>query len=246
MYCRIKDKKVEEINLPSDKKLLLFSPHPDDDVIGMGGFLSKLISENEVKIFYLTTGFKGVGRNISKEEKIKKRRNEAIKAANIIGLESESLKFLDLPFYEKGKVTFEDIKELNQEVVAGLGAEINCIDGIYVCNDFADPHKTHYKCFKIFQLWQRENKIKNKIFYYKSIWSSFLRREIDYAFLFDEKIMHCKIQAVKAHVSQLRPAYPGSKIKTPFWKRNINKDKEASSLIPEISFYKYAELFSKM
>lgn len=42
---------------PAQKKVLIFSPHPDDDVISMGGTLSRLVSQgHEVHVAYQTSG----------------------------------------------------------------------------------------------------------------------------------------------------------------------------------------------
>jgi glucosamine-6-phosphate deaminase len=42
---------------PSKKRVILFSPHPDDDVISMGGTLSKLIKQgHDVHVVYQTSG----------------------------------------------------------------------------------------------------------------------------------------------------------------------------------------------
>ncbi|MFQ5536802.1 MAG: glucosamine-6-phosphate deaminase [Gemmatimonadota bacterium] len=43
--------------LPHGRKILVFSPHPDDDVISMGGILRKLVENgNEVTVAYQTSG----------------------------------------------------------------------------------------------------------------------------------------------------------------------------------------------
>ena len=43
--------------LPVNKKVILFSPHPDDDVISMGGMLGKLVRNgNDVTVAYMTNG----------------------------------------------------------------------------------------------------------------------------------------------------------------------------------------------
>ena len=43
--------------LPSGRRVLVFSPHPDDDVISMGGILRKLVENgNEVTVAYQTSG----------------------------------------------------------------------------------------------------------------------------------------------------------------------------------------------
>jgi glucosamine-6-phosphate deaminase len=43
--------------LPRDQRVICFSPHPDDDVISMGGVLHKLVqNENEITVAYMTSG----------------------------------------------------------------------------------------------------------------------------------------------------------------------------------------------
>lgn len=43
------------------EKVLIFSPHPDDDVISMGGTLKTLHDEgHDVNVAYMTSGSNGV------------------------------------------------------------------------------------------------------------------------------------------------------------------------------------------
>ena len=43
--------------LPTGRTMICFSPHPDDDVISMGGILRKLTeNDNEVIVAYMTSG----------------------------------------------------------------------------------------------------------------------------------------------------------------------------------------------
>ena len=43
--------------LPSNQRIICFSPHPDDDVISMGGILHKLLENgNSITVAYLTSG----------------------------------------------------------------------------------------------------------------------------------------------------------------------------------------------
>jgi len=43
--------------LPREKRIVVFSPHPDDDVISMGGILAKLVAnENRITVAYMTSG----------------------------------------------------------------------------------------------------------------------------------------------------------------------------------------------
>jgi glucosamine-6-phosphate deaminase len=44
-------------NLISDERVIVFSPHPDDDVISMGGMLDKLVAnDNDLSVAYMTNG----------------------------------------------------------------------------------------------------------------------------------------------------------------------------------------------
>jgi glucosamine-6-phosphate deaminase len=43
--------------LPRGKRIICFSPHPDDDVISMGGILHKLVvNDNDITVAYMTSG----------------------------------------------------------------------------------------------------------------------------------------------------------------------------------------------
>jgi glucosamine-6-phosphate deaminase len=57
VFNRLRDKIRGRSKLPQRKRVLVFSPHPDDDVISMGGILRKLTeNENELVVAYMTSG----------------------------------------------------------------------------------------------------------------------------------------------------------------------------------------------
>ncbi|NIM49902.1 MAG: glucosamine-6-phosphate deaminase [Gemmatimonadales bacterium] len=57
VFSRLRDKICGRAKLPTGKRILAFSPHPDDDVISMGGILRKLWeNENEISVAYMTSG----------------------------------------------------------------------------------------------------------------------------------------------------------------------------------------------
>jgi LmbE family N-acetylglucosaminyl deacetylase len=67
-------------------KVLVFSPHPDDDLIGCGGSIAKQLKKgNEVKIVYMTSGEAG-SLKYSKEELGGIREEEMKKAASFLGV----------------------------------------------------------------------------------------------------------------------------------------------------------------
>src|SRR6266550_8213094 len=56
-FTRLRDKIRGRRNLPAGKSVLVFSPHPDDDVISMGGALRKLReNKNAIVVAYMTSG----------------------------------------------------------------------------------------------------------------------------------------------------------------------------------------------
>ncbi len=57
VFNRLKDKIRGRSKLPARARVLVFSPHPDDDVISMGGILRKLWeNENAIVVAYMTSG----------------------------------------------------------------------------------------------------------------------------------------------------------------------------------------------
>ena len=57
VFNRLRDKIRGRGRLPREKVVLVFSPHPDDDVIAMGGTLRKLRENgNRITVAYLTSG----------------------------------------------------------------------------------------------------------------------------------------------------------------------------------------------
>ena len=57
VFNRLREKIRGRSKLPQRKRVLVFSPHPDDDVISMGGILRKLTeNENDLVVAYMTSG----------------------------------------------------------------------------------------------------------------------------------------------------------------------------------------------
>ncbi len=57
VFNRLRDKIRGRRRLPSRRSVVVFSPHPDDDVISMGGLLRKLWeNENAIVVAYMTSG----------------------------------------------------------------------------------------------------------------------------------------------------------------------------------------------
>ncbi len=57
VFNRLREKIRGRALLPQSKRVLVFSPHPDDDVISMGGMLRKLTENgNTITVAYMTSG----------------------------------------------------------------------------------------------------------------------------------------------------------------------------------------------
>jgi len=217
-------------NFIQNKKLLIFSPHPDDDVIGMGAMLHKLSQNNVVYIIYQTDGSGGGDAHI--------RKNEARNALNVLN-PNIIMRVDSLPFYstQTRTITKLDIEETVKQI------ELFEPNYIFSCIDWNDPKDTHWKCFHIVKEAVNQTHTNMKFYGYYSAWS-----KIDWTYNpnnliyeFDEEMMKLKIASVKAHVSQLKPVNGDET--TPFWLRVKNmteKHKYAKQT------KKYLEIIRKM
>jgi glucosamine-6-phosphate deaminase len=187
--------------LPHGKRVICFSPHPDDDVISMGGILHKLVENgNEITVAYMTSGNiavfdhdvrryvdflerlareRGVGgaevpafaaavydwlgrkrpgdvdtRDVQDIKRII-RESEAVSGIRTLGLGPEHARFLNLPFYQTGKVRKDPVGPADVAIVRALLDEVDP-DIIFVAGDLSDPHGTHRMCKEAIDLALRE------------------------------------------------------------------------------------------
>ncbi|MFI5678193.1 PIG-L family deacetylase [Streptomyces cellulosae] len=85
-------------------RVLVFSPHPDDEVIACGGTTSRLVAEGaQVGVVFATDGAMShsavldIHKDPTPEELIQIRRQEALTAGKAMGVREESVRFLDYP-----------------------------------------------------------------------------------------------------------------------------------------------------
>lgn len=94
-----------------NKTIMIFSPHPDDDVISLGGTM-KLLSTEGIRIIvvYLTDGSKGYKKSKDVTYIVSKREKEAVDSLSILGInEFEFMKYIDSEL----SVTIDKIVALN-------------------------------------------------------------------------------------------------------------------------------------
>lgn len=71
------------------RKVLVFAPHPDDETIGCGGTIAKIIKDGgDVVIVWMTSGELGTKNHQRNSELAKTRESEAKKAATTLGVKS--------------------------------------------------------------------------------------------------------------------------------------------------------------
>ena len=127
-----------------NKKILILSPHADDEILGCGGFISKFSKKNyHINVLILTNANKGAPEIYSSKD-INLIRNESINANNFIGTKKllfENLPALNLanyPIYKIANIISKHIMNINPEIIL-----------IPSANDIHDDHKIVFKAAKI-------------------------------------------------------------------------------------------------
>jgi glucosamine-6-phosphate deaminase len=262
-----------DIDRPRDrvfpKRVVLFSPHPDDDVISMGGTLIRLVDQgHEVHVAYQTSGNIAVfdadamrfldfasefnarfgfdGANTERLEhaladrlrskrpgevdppevqllKGMIRRGEARAAGVACGLTHDRLHFMDLPFYETGRVRKKPLGEEDVRLTAELLDRLQPHQ-VYAAGDLSDPHGTHRVCLgavlqALHRLRDRPWMAECEVLLYRGAWQEWDLEDIDMAVpLSPDEVMR-KRQAIFKHQSQKdRAPFPGADERE-FWQR---------------------------
>jgi glucosamine-6-phosphate deaminase len=277
-------KQSGDVDRPADatfpKRILIFSPHPDDDVISMGGTLMRLAEQgHEVHVAYQTsgsiavfdddtirfadfaTGFNRIfgidlDRSVDLERHIESflkkkkpgqidspevqqikvliRRGEARAAGRHCGLPAENLHFLDMPFYETGRVHKQPLSEADIEIIVRLMQSIRPHQ-IYAAGDLSDPHGTHRICLAAAmqamdrvaaEPWFQEC----EVWLYRGAWQEWEPQRIDMAVPLSPKELKRKIEAIFKHESQKDKAlFPGPDERE-FWQRAEQRNRETAEL----------------
>ena len=194
--------------IKSNDKILITSPHPDDDVIGMGGLMNLLPNKNNTKIMYMTNGQGGIRNedNYGPYTRIK----EAISSVKVLGYSKNQVLYPELPFYTKKprKLSDDDVKLVNIIIDDIEPAHI------FICSD-PDPNNTHMMCLELL----KKCKIgKNtKIWLYKSAWQKWPESKLipNFDVCIDRDSFSKKLLAIDMHISQINPlVYKRNKIKS--------------------------------
>lgn len=128
------------IECPPGERVVVFSPHLDDDVIGCGGTLHKHVrAGHQVAVVYFTDGREGDPSNPDKRRVEEIRKEEARRATKLLGI--EHLIFLDEPESHL-KSTPKLVETLN-----GILDELNP-DLLYIPS-YLENHIDHFEVNRI-------------------------------------------------------------------------------------------------
>ena len=271
------------------KRVLVFSPHPDDDVISMGGTLIRLAEQgHEVHIAYQTSGNIAVfdddvvrcadfveefveGFDIPAEPATKIiaemqdslqnkqpgqvdsdavqtvkgiiRRGEARSAARACGVSAERLHFLEMPFYETGRVRKKPLSEADIVITVDLLQEIEPHQ-IYAAGDLSDPHGTHRTCLSA--VLKACNRLEQESWYdvcdlwlYRGAWQEWSPHQIEMAVPLSPLELMRKRNAIFKHESQKdRALFPGPDPRE-FWQRAEQRNQNTAQLYDELGLAEY-------
>lgn len=283
------DKYRPERAEPFPKKALIFSPHPDDDVISMGGTLIRLVDHgHDVHVAYQTSGniavfdddvirfadfvtdyaetfemkdkkaqslFKEITHYLKNKEpgqvdspEIKEikgliRRGEAKAAGRYCGVPEENLHFLDMPFYETGRVKKKPLSDEDIQIAVDLLRKIKP-EQIYAAGDLSDPHGTHRVCLKA--IFMALDQVKEEewakdcyVWLYRGAWQEWDVNEIEMAVPLSPLELTRKRRAIFKHQSQKdRPLFPGSDTRE-FWQRSEDRNKATAQTYDDLGLAEY-------
>ena len=142
------------------KKILILSPHADDEILGCGGFISKYSKENyHITVLILTNANKGAPEIYSIKE-IKKIRDEAKIANNFIG--TKKLIFENLPALNLNNYPIYKISNIINKYIAYINPEIVLIPSI---NDIHSDHKIIFQAAKVSMRSNKQSNLKKILSY---------------------------------------------------------------------------------
>lgn len=287
------EKKPGDVDRPHDsifpKRILVFSPHPDDDVISMGGTLTRLVTQgHQVRVAYQTSGNIAVfdddveryiqfvaalshefDLNQDYAEKLEQtvaqslankragqvdheevqtikaliRRCEARAAAVCCGVEAEELRFLDMPFYETGRVKKEPLSDKDVEMIVDLLREFQPHQ-IYAAGDLSDPHGTHRTCLAaVFRACHQVAiepwYVDCEVWLYRGAWQEWEPDQIDMAVPLSPMEVMSKRNAIFKHESQKdRALFPGPDMRE-FWQRAESRNAQTARLYDALGLAEY-------
>lgn len=215
------------------KKILILSPHADDEVLGCGGIISKYSKEgHEINVLILTNANKGAP-EIYSEKEINQIRKEAKLANDLIG--TKRLLFENLPALSLNQYPLYKISNVINKYISKIQPEVIFIPS---GNDIHEDHKIIFRAAKVSMRINKKSNLK-KILSYEVLseteWNEDEKSfSPNYFVKLNKSDIKNKIQAFLKYKSQVKKfPHPRSK------EGIINLSKVRGSQV----FMKYAEAF---
>jgi glucosamine-6-phosphate deaminase len=138
-------------------------------------------------------------------------------------LQDEHLHFLDMPFYQTGKVHKDPI---GPEDVAAVRAVLDAVkpDIVFAAGDMSDPHGTHRMCLEAamtaLEEYEKAGNPAPVLWLYRGAWQEWPVAEVDMTSPMSPDEQAAKRQAIFRHESQKdRAMFPGPYDSREFWQR---------------------------
>lgn len=275
---------------PYPKDVLIFSPHPDDDVISMGGTFARLIKQgHNVHIAYETSGciavcddevirfmdfirgfeqlhptgsdlieskYQEYTRFLSQEKtgdqdtreildlKALIRRGEATAACRHMGLPTNHIHFLNLPFYETGTIKKGNLSQRDVDIVKQIILDVHPNE-MFVAGDLADPHGTHKVCLDavlaaLDELKETEPWLRDcRVWMYRGAWMEWEVDLIEMAVPMSPEELRFKRNTILKHQSQMESAPFMGNDERLFWQRAEDRNHATAELYARLGLANY-------
>jgi glucosamine-6-phosphate deaminase len=169
--------------------------------------------------------------------------SEAKAAAAACGLKEENLHFLDLPFYQTGKIAKKPIGEDDVRVVCQLLEQVQPAQ-VYVAGDLSDPHGTHRLCaqiiFQAMEQFEARTGSRPEALLYRGAWQEWAPHVIEIAVPLSPSDLKRKKSAIFRHESQKDSAlFPGPDDPREFWQRAEDRNRHTADLYNQIGLPEY-------
>ena len=171
------------------------------------------------------------------------RREEARSACRFIGVKAENVHFLDLPFYETGRVQKGKLSDKDILTIIPLLETIQPHQ-IFVAGDLADPHGTHKVCLDaalaaIYELKQKEWMKECRVWMYRGAWAEWEIDHIEMAVPISPEELRRKRNSILKHHSQMESAPFLGDDERLFWQRAEDRNQATALLYNNLGLASY-------
>ncbi len=172
------------------------------------------------------------------------RRTEARAGARYSGVKPDNIHFLDLPFYETGRVRKKPIGADDIAITIDLLERVQPHQ-IYAAGDLSDPHGTHRVCLgailaALAEVKERPWANDCQLWLYRGAWQEWEPHEIQMAVPLSPDEVERKRMAIFKHESQKdRALFPGATDPREFWQRAEDRNRETARLYDRLGLPEY-------